>query len=66
MVKIITKTISIIYNIMKLLVRLYIKSFEYYPKMTTFCTIYAIVRYLFFPLVLLRKVSKEFRIYKVL
>ena len=49
MVEIITKTISIIYNIMKLLVRLYIKSFEYYPKTTTFCTIYAIVRYLFFP-----------------
>ena len=49
MVEIITKTISIIYNIMKLLVRLYIKSFEYYPKMTTFCTIYTIVRYLFFP-----------------
>ncbi|KXA60667.1 hypothetical protein HMPREF3228_01032 [Streptococcus mitis] len=49
MVEIITKTISIIYNIMKLLVRLYIKSFEYYPKTTTFCTIYTIVRYLFFP-----------------
>ena len=49
MVEIITKTISIIYNIMKLLVRLYIKSFEYYPKTTAFCTIYAIVRYLFFP-----------------
>ena len=66
MVEIITKTISIIYNIMKLLVRLYIKSFEYYPKMTTFlynlrnCTLSV------FPLVLLRKVSKEFRIYKVL
>ena len=27
----------------------YIKSFEYYPKTTTFCTIYTIVRYLFFP-----------------
>lgn len=49
MIEIITKTISIIYNIMKLLVRLYIKSFEYYPKTTAFCTIYTIVRYLFFP-----------------
>ncbi|VIQ83121.1 Uncharacterised protein [Streptococcus pneumoniae] len=49
MVEIITKTISIIYNIVKLLVLLYIKSFEYYPKTTTFCTIYTIVRYLFFP-----------------
>ena len=66
MTEIIIKTTSIIYNIMKLLVRLYIKSFEYYPKTTAFCTIYTIVRYLFFPLVLLRKVGKELRIYKVL
>ena len=49
MTEIIIKTTSIIYNIMKLLVHLYIKSFEYYPKMTTFCTIYAIIRYLFQP-----------------
>ena len=49
MTEIIIKTTSIIYNIMKLLVRLYIKSFDSNPYLTTFCTIFIIVRYLFFP-----------------
>ena len=49
MTEIIIKTTSIIYNIMKLLVRLYIKSFDSNPYLTTFCTIFIIVRYLCFP-----------------
>ena len=49
MTEIIIKTTSIIYNIMKLLVRLYIESFDKNPRLTTFCTIFIIVRYLWFP-----------------
>ena len=49
MTEIIIKTTSIIYNIMKLLVRLYIKSFDSNPYLTTFCTIFIIIRYLCFP-----------------
>ena len=49
MIEIITKTISIIYNIVKLIIHLYIKSFDSNPYLTTFCTIFIIVRYLWFP-----------------
>lgn len=49
MTEIIIKTTSIIYNIMKFLVRLYIKSFDSNPYLTTFATIFIIIRYLCFP-----------------
>ncbi|AJZ74454.1 hypothetical protein V470_10685 [Streptococcus sp. VT 162] len=49
MTEIIIKTISIIYNILKLLIHLYIKSFDSNPYLTTFATIFIIVRYLWFP-----------------